>query len=152
MIIEFSKKIPKTYQIEIASAIEFCCYEFFHGRTRKVLEIYVDSVDEKDSAWGLLEWENEYVRPREFTMSLNVKKRPISDILKTVMHEMIHVEQFVSGRLKHRFYPQKKILWDNIEVDIDAVSYYDLPWEIEAFDQEGELFDKFKKHRWSAAA
>ena len=63
-------------------------------------------------------------------------------ILETVAHEMIHVKQFNSGDL---VVSKRRKIWKS--VDHTKTSYKKSPWEIEAFDQEQALADKFFKHK-----
>lgn len=62
------------------------------------------------------------------------KRLSVREALVTLFHEMIHVQQYVSGRLQHGS------RWLGKVYDCD---YFDLPWEIEAHELEGVMMKKF---------
>lgn len=55
---------------------------------------------------------------------------------KTIFHEMVHIRQDVNN---DRF----NDTWKGVPVDIENCTYDQLPWEIEAFELEEELFQKY---------
>lgn len=55
---------------------------------------------------------------------------------RTIFHELVHVKQILEGRLDPT-YPSK---WNGI---IYTCSYYDLPWEKEAYALEDKMFESF---------
>lgn len=56
---------------------------------------------------------------------------------KTIFHELAHAKQIIDGRLDTS-YPSK---WNGI---IYTCSYYDLPWEKEAYALEEEMISAFE--------
>lgn len=148
MHIEFSEDFNAGDDIKliITSFISYFCKKYFHPRTRKILEIFIH-YDKDSNMNGYCEWNIEYIRPRSFTIHLDIC-RNLGEIIETLAHEMLHVRQFVLEKLKHRFIPVKKILWDNQEIDVDKIEYMDYPWEQEAFklqyDEAYEFCLKFK--------
>ena len=81
-------------------------------------------------------------RPREFDIELN-KTLPLSELLVTAGHELVHVKQYARGELyqstvtrKHRW----QGIWQN-----DNVAHAELPWEIEAYDKEPKLYNSWCK-------
>ena len=56
---------------------------------------------------------------------------------------MVHVKQMAKGELKERFTPVHKQTWNNKIVDTNKLSYWDLPWEIEAHGRQRGLFVRF---------
>jgi len=86
---------------------------------------------------------DEYTRkPRSFEIEL---KRMRSDkMLKYLAHEMVHVKQFAKNELGGKYIKNNFItFWHGEICDID--SYWDQPWEIEAFTLEEELLCYFKE-------
>jgi hypothetical protein len=81
---------------------------------------------------------------RSFIIEVN-KTMNISMIVRTVLHEMVHVRQFARGQLDTTVNP-KGIRWKSAHVNDDTVDYMDLPWEKEAHKLEEKLAAKF----WSA--
>lgn len=56
---------------------------------------------------------------------------------RTIFHELVHAKQIMDDRLSID-YPSK---WYGVEYNC---SYYDLPWEKEAYALEEEMFSSFK--------
>ena len=61
---------------------------------------------------------------------------PVEDIIRTLFHEMVHVKQYVDGRLEHG----RSGIWLGTMCED---KYEDLPWEIEAYDLEQKMIDAF---------
>lgn len=83
-------------------------------------------------------------KARSFVMELD-KRLPIEEILTTIVHEMIHVKQWAKGELVDT--TEKGTIvsrWKGDKVG-DHVEYMDLPWEIEAYEQEPILFEQLKQ-------
>ena len=66
----------------------------------------------------------------EFLIEINSRMREIS-IIKTVLHEMIHVKQYAEGRLTQTEWMGRPH---------PDLPYRELPWEIEAYAREQELY------------
>lgn len=67
-----------------------------------------------------------------------------AEMAKTVFHEMVHIEQIMSGRLARTGTDHAR--WNGEEVkDVGHkdVGYYDLPWEEEAFKFEKIIYEEF---------
>jgi len=100
------------------------------------LEIYFDGEFNNDCC-GYVEYEpndNEilmYINP-----SLNKK-----DIITTLFHEMVHVKQYLHNELKSGIgkLPSR---WKGKKYN---VSYYESPWEVEAYEYEKIMSDIFKQ-------
>ena len=60
-------------------------------------------------------------------------------VANTLCHELIHVKQFLEKRLKRKsrciWFEDKKYDWD--------LAYKERPWEIEAFDQQLTILEKY---------
>ena len=76
---------------------------------------------------------------REFLIELHPYISGV-EILKTLAHEFVHIKQYVEGDLN-----DSQTEWKGEAIDSDAVDYYSLPWEIEAFGLEVGLFTNFAK-------
>lgn len=68
----------------------------------------------------------------------------VENLARTIAHEMVHVKQYATGKLrmetqrgKHNFY------WNGRKSSVKE--YYDMPWELQAFSQESILANKFGK-------
>lgn len=103
--------------------------------------------DMKLSSHGEMWWIDTNSRPRYFEIVLN---RNLSDrqLLKTLAHEVIHVNQYVTGDLKdfvcvksqHSKWKKRYIKTDGV----GRIPYRQLPWEIEAFRDQNALFTRWK--------
>jgi len=99
-------------------------------------DVYIDLVFDTAIEYGFCEvMDNDY-RPREFQITLNPLLKP-EDMLVTVMHEMVHVKQFVRGELKMTYKPHRKVMW--LGKELKDVHYAELPYELEAYAMEKKL-------------
>jgi len=74
-------------------------------------------------------------------------KMSVRDIIKTIAHEIIHIEQHESGKLiKHRDENGTItgiVTWDGWpHYDIFKMNYEDFPWEKDAYKRDDALYDK----------
>ena len=76
-------------------------------------------------------------RPRDFEMELHNRLNP-EDYTKTLLHELWHVYQHVTGQLRDKY---KKRLWKG--VDHSETDYEDQPWEVEAHRMEEVLYKEY---------
>ena len=76
-------------------------------------------------------------RPRDFEVELHNRMTP-EHYTKTLLHELWHVYQHVTGQLKDKY---KKRLWKG--VDHSKTDYEDQPWEKEAIEMEEILFQEY---------
>lgn len=69
----------------------------------------------------------------------------VYDLKHILCHEMVHLQQYCSGKLKisEDF---KKVWWLDEEFD-NSISYNDRGWEEEAFSKQHKLWKKFKKSK-----
>ena len=71
---------------------------------------------------------------REYEIDVN-KKQSLEDFCVTICHEMVHVKQYVY-----------KELFSEVNFYKSREEYLNLPWEIEAYEKQEVLFEKWKKH------
>jgi hypothetical protein len=64
-------------------------------------------------------------------------------MIKTLAHEFVHLKQFAKLELN-----EENNKWKKTFVDTDAVSYHDLPWEVEAACLEEILFQHYKWYKY----
>lgn len=124
MIVEFENKCAKYRRDAILTAIQVACTELM-PRVRK-LNINIQtmkSLCKQDNIYGDCMWEED----RDFTIRVDVSV-PLDVMVTTVLHEMVHVKQYVYKQ--HMDY---------------SLPYYDRPHEIEAHGLEKQL-----KEKWDA--
>jgi len=105
--------------------------------------------DDKSVNDGLM-WEHESsTGVKWFHIHLN-DNVPFLELLSTLAHEMVHVVQFATGKLRIEY---GQWIWKGISYgpapymgkDVDN----DLPWEYDAYSKEPELARKFVKQYYS---
>lgn len=126
----------------ISDAFHFFATTLLHHRTINILGLSVD-VKDLGHAHGFCSWEDNNIKPREFTIELNKNLSGI-ELIKTIAHEMVHLKQFVKGELKERYKPSHHHIWYGDIIDVGDDNFYDVPWEVEARDMEQELFLLFE--------
>ena len=86
---------------------------------------------------------------REFEIELDCTQK-LRPLLETLAHEMVHVKQFARREL----HPSTDT-WYGKTYNPKKISYWDLPWEIEAHGREIGLFirycetNKLGKQKWT---
>lgn len=62
------------------------------------------------------------------------KRLSLREMIVTLFHELVHVQQYASGRLEHG---------DKWLGKVYKCAYNELPWEIEAHELESVMMEKF---------
>jgi hypothetical protein len=68
------------------------------------------------------------------------KSLSVKDVIRTIFHEMVHVKQYMDGRLVTGYQSR----WMGETYDCD---YNELPWEVEAFDLEAKMFNAYNEEK-----
>lgn len=63
--------------------------------------------------------------------------------IETLSHELIHLKQYIDGRLK--LLETTYVEWEGEKINVLDLPYDKRPWEIEAFDKQRELENKIKQ-------
>lgn len=93
--------------------------------------IFVENLYKKSNMFGNCIWEDQHLRPEEFTMEIEPKqKRQL--LLNTFAHELVHVKQWAKGEYYQLQRESNVFKFNGQRVDADKVDYWDQPWEIEA--------------------
>ena len=116
------------------SIVEFCIKNLMPRM--RTLDITI-KLCKPDGALGYcLEADNN----RTFEIEID-KTQPLRALLETVAHEMVHVKQFA----RREMHPSKDE-WYGKTYNPKKVSYWDLPWEIEAHGREVGLFIRWAEY------
>lgn len=101
------------------------------------------TVKDNIDAGGYCDYEfSDTGNPREFRIDIIRTNRTIN-MFKILAHEMVHLKQLAKGEMKDRFIKSRCITsWFGVKYDEDY-SYWDQPWEIEAYGLENSLVAKF---------
>lgn len=116
--------------------VTFAKSKLFPRHTRCLLEVeLVNNLTMKEGVAGEA-WDN---GDREFYVRVDSALER-EDFITTLLHEMVHVKQYVKGELKDM--SGFRILWKKEEFH-SQMEYHDRPWEIEAYTLEKELDKQF---------
>ncbi len=147
MKVNFVGKLSAKKRTMLDEAVRFFCNEMISPKVYAQLEVTIEVTTELSRSnpsciLGDTTWEDQNVRPREFTIRL-ASDIPLLVQLKLLGHECVHVKQYASGILQDMANGDQK--WDGerfVSVCHDA---YDLsyPWEIEAYGRETMLLHSF---------
>ena len=137
VVLEFTRKCSKKRHDAIMDAVMFACKQLM-PRVRKPFYINIRPIPKLTETQGVngdcMDEED-----REFTIRIDVSL-PLDEMISTILHEMVHVQQFLSGKLKQ---PQPgKAVYKRVDYDWE-MDYNDRPWEIEAHTKEKQLAEAF---------
>lgn len=66
-------------------------------------------------------------------------------LVRALAHEMVHVKQYVLGEMRDA--GPKRVIWKGKKHVFDGYTYWDSPWEIEAYGRETGLLEHFVRYR-----
>jgi hypothetical protein len=141
IIIEFENKCARYRKRAIEAAIHFAASQMM-SRIRKPVYINIRTIRklaEKQGVYGDCMDEGD----REFTIRIDVSL-PLEDMISTILHEMVHVWQYISNRMVYKWVHEVRFAKEVYSWDMP---YDDRPWEIEAHRKEKELKDLFDVER-----
>jgi len=142
MYIEFTNRLKSKKRFHIENIIRFCVLEMLNEKDWTGLEIEVNVT--KSTADGFCEYSDTNISPKSFILEIN-KDLEGDELTKTVIHEMVHVKQYVKGQLKERYTPVHHHLWYKEMIIVNDDNFYDVPWEVEARELEEKLFHTYRK-------
>lgn len=133
-IVETTGGIQRQRQLAALAVEWFLKHKLPRFRT---LAIDIELKNLKGKIYGFCEC----VEPRRFTIEI---QRGMSDrkMISTVLHEMIHVKQYVRNELID--IDAGKIQWKSRK--FKDVDYWDQPWEREAYRYDERFTDEFIKY------
>lgn len=111
-------------------------------------KIFVDVIHrgmKREDSFGYCDYAcdaNPY-KPREFEIELQ-SNMPHILYAKSLLHELVHLKQWVQGTLKMR---AGKLIFHGEKMD--KYDYMDQPHEVEAFGSEDKLFTEFMSSSYS---
>lgn len=132
------RKKLQPYQVRlVADFINFCAEKFIDPKILYKLEIQVvldGKFYENEKCYGQATWLDRPRSPRKFLLDVDTRSKFVF-ILNTVSHEMVHVKQWANGELYdhfdssvHTFKGKQYKLEDD-----DWETYWEVPWELEAY-------------------
>jgi len=143
IVIDFETKCAKYRKKAIVDAVNFASTQLM-SRIRKPVYINIRAIRklaEKQGVYGDCMDEGD----REFTIRIDVSL-PLDQMIETILHEMVHVWQYVSKRMVQNWVHEVRFAKEVYSADLP---YDDRPWEIEAHRLEKELKEKWDgSHRY----
>lgn len=125
---------------QINQAMNFFRDFLFREQYRLAMNTYIDVEVKRDiGADGWCFVEDDDRRPREFRIQLEKTLDEVA-LLTTLAHEMVHVWQYATGKLK--LYQDGKHRYAG-KVYSSNTKYVDRPWESEAYDLERVLVEEW---------
>jgi len=137
IVIDFETKCAKYRKKAIVDAVNFVSTQLM-SRIRKPVYINIRAIRklaEKQGVYGDCMDEGD----REFTIRIDVSL-PLDQMIETILHEMVHVWQYVSKRMVQNWVHEVRFVKQVYSTDLP---YDDRPWEIEAHRMEKELKEKW---------
>lgn len=133
---------------ETRTAVRFFCSLLMSKRLYNKLKLNIcfDELDDSDDGGDCI-WEDDNIRPKEFTLTIN-KHRGRRGQLIALAHELVHVKQYARGEMidlmsakliSHVKFRGKRFLSNDD-------TYWEDPWEIEAYGREIGLYERYKHH------
>jgi len=129
--------------------VKFCCSMLMSKRLYEKLEItvnFVPGLHEASLNCGNCVWEDDFVRPKEFTIEID-SAQDKRTIIETICHELVHVKQFATGEMRDLMSDVNLVNWQGKRYDRRKLHYFDLPWEIDAHGREVGLFVRWAESR-----
>ena len=118
-------------QRELVSSIDSIMAPIILGpRLARVVELDYHIVSNLDD-FGDCEWMDDNIRPREFCIQIR-KEQSYSQMILTVVHEMVHVRQMARSELYEIFRPRQMQVWKGKRLK-KSIPYSKQPWEREAY-------------------
>jgi hypothetical protein len=149
MKVRVKTRVSKEQRLALVDACKFYASLLMDPRLVRNLRVDIKITDDLDSM-GECSDELDSWNPRWFTIMLRQLPGD-DDIFKTLAHEMVHVKQYAKNELgretvvttrggRVRACKWKGVPWRPKKKEC---SYFDAPWEIEAYGREVGLY-----HRW----
>jgi len=123
---------------EIAESAMIHCISELMPRMRTLdIELILKKLKDKEVVGWCYEGENK----REFFIDIE-KSLDGDELIETVCHEMVHVWQSATRKMKDLPFGRKMYMG---KVYDETTAYEDEPWEVEAYEMQGKLLETFKK-------
>lgn len=130
------------FEQELIAAAKFYGKELLSKQLYKHIHIEIVLVSTiSDLGNCSITYYNDWYKPREFEIQLK-RKKSTKSMIQTLAHEMVHLKQFAKGELN-----DNHTKWRGQNIDSESISYYDLPWEIEASSMEYILYAMYQEYR-----
>ena len=137
------KNCPKSLKKKINFAVDFYSTRLIEStRIRNNCEITINfyRYNEKNkTAFVDIDDYNTKGQPRKF--SIYLAKQSEEEILKILAHEMVHIKQYIAGEIDNFLES-----WKGEYFDRELSTYYNFPWEKEAYEKADILYNEWVKN------
>lgn len=140
MDVKIKGKNEKMTRKELFFATKYFARQLMSEKLCKNLTIEL-ICDKNHHCHGSSVWTDSNHRPREFEIILNASHGKRTQLI-TLAHEMVHVKQHAKGELKSMLRTREE-KWHGRYIKENEMSYYEKPWEIEAYGRELWLYQMF---------
>lgn len=133
---------------ECKAAVQFAANKLFSSKLQDRLQIslWFSTKETADNDWfGYCNPERNTFKPREFEIAVDPGLTRYY-LLRTIFHEMAHVEQYARGRLKEYVRMSGVIGWEGKHYKDKREERTNTPWEKEARSLELRLYKQFKEY------
>lgn len=140
---------PLYLKYVLADGADYFGRELISKRLVEKIDVVIEFTYPKESLGGIVMPEEDCLYPKLFYIAIDGKMGTFSK-LRTLAHEMVHVKQYAQNELRHD--PKERFIsWKGKKFDplIESKkSYWQVPWELEAFSREEGLTLNFCTDRF----
>jgi hypothetical protein len=147
------KKLNKEEKEILKECAKFTLDKFVTKSKQKRISVIVEIGEEKLNGWsGQCEYLGRENNIRKFRVYISSKKvnknakdviKKMRDPLLTIIHELVHVKQYVNCQLFDYKDGKTKFEGKVYENCKQYEKYWDMPWEIEAYGRTEGVWDQF---------
>jgi hypothetical protein len=134
------RNCPKNLKKEVESAVDYyssCLIDSKRIRNNCTITVNFYRYNVKNKAAFVdIDDYNTKGKPREF--SIYLAKEYEEPMLKILAHEMIHIKQYILEEIDDSLE-----YWKGTFFDRELSSYFEYPWEKEAYEKEDDLYYNF---------
>jgi len=127
----------------VQSVIDHSLDYLVSKRMKNTLEITVNiekNLYKNRLIWGDMFVEDDSRSPKFFDIRLNYSGvQSYGQLIKVLCHELIHVAQFATRRLRYLSHPLR-VGFGRCHYTTSDINYEDRPWELEAHALEDEIY------------
>lgn len=143
MLISVQGHRSMKFKDELAVAAEFYASILLPRKYLKTIDLEIELKNKLDEdVAGYCEYLDKTRSTKEFRIQL-CKKATKEELLKNLAHEMVHLKQFALGELSDGICGARSTTWHDRTYNDKSLSYWDEPWEIEAFGREAGLYYRY---------
>lgn len=130
------RNAPKGNLKALRSATNWALERLLGKRIAETVDVrvkFVDNLLSKELTYGDLEDHGD----RFYTIRIdNGGSLTRLQVFRTLMHELVHLKQYVKGELHDYCYNINMVRWKRSKIDVMKTDYINQPWEKEAYKMQ----------------